>query len=51
VMEIGRGQGAGVARSLSAQAGWDSVTTHPDEHGEIRVIEARCQAATGSPSP
>jgi release factor glutamine methyltransferase len=41
LMEIGLGQGAGVARSLTADLQYDEVHTHNDAAGQIRVIEAR----------
>ncbi len=41
LLEIGAGQGAGLARSLAADKRYDLVNTHADEGGEIRVIAAR----------
>ncbi|MBM4221540.1 MAG: peptide chain release factor N(5)-glutamine methyltransferase [Gammaproteobacteria bacterium] len=41
LMEIGLGQGTGVARSLAGDSGYDEVHTHNDAAGQIRVIEAR----------
>ena len=41
LLEIGQGQGEGLARSLARQPGWDSITPHEDDSGAIRVIEAR----------
>lgn len=41
LMEIGLGQGAGVARILSADPQYDEIHTHNDAAGQIRVIEAR----------
>lgn len=41
LMEIGLGQGSGVARSLAADLHYDEVHTHNDAAGQIRVIEAR----------
>ena len=47
LMEIGAGQGAGVARSLAANPRYDEVNTYTDASGEIRVVEARCAAQPG----
>jgi release factor glutamine methyltransferase len=41
LMEIGLGQGAGVARMLSTDRQYDEIHTHNDAAGQIRVIEAR----------
>lgn len=41
LMEIGAGQGAGVAKSLGANPNYDEVNTYADAGGEIRVVEAR----------
>lgn len=41
LMEIGLGQGAGVAKSLAADLHYDEVHTHNDAAGQVRVIEAR----------
>ena len=46
-MEIGAGQGAGVAKSLGANPRYDEVNTYSDAGGEIRVVEARCAALQG----
>ncbi|EGV18561.1 N5-glutamine methyltransferase family protein [Thiocapsa marina] len=41
LLEVGAGQGAGLARSLGADKRYDIVNTHEDAGGEIRVIAAR----------
>lgn len=41
LMEVGLGQGAGVARTLAADPQFDEIHTHNDAAGQIRVIEAR----------
>jgi release factor glutamine methyltransferase len=41
LMEIGLGQGAGVAKMLSTDRQYDQIHTHNDATGQIRVIEAR----------
>jgi release factor glutamine methyltransferase len=48
LLEVGQGQGPGLARSLANQSGWDSITPHADAQGEIRVIEARHRPASGA---
>lgn len=47
LMEIGAGQGAGVARTLASNPSYVEVNTYEDAHGEIRVVEARCAGNPG----
>lgn len=48
LMEIGAGQGDGVARSLARDPHYDTVEAHQNTAGQIRVIEARRSSDTGS---
>ena len=41
LMEVGAGQGAGLAKSLGANPQYDEVNTYTDAGDEIRVVEAR----------
>lgn len=47
LVEVGAGQGVGVARSLAADPRYDETNTYSDAAGEIRVIEARRAATKG----
>ncbi|NGP53684.1 HemK/PrmC family methyltransferase [Thioalkalivibrio sp. XN8] len=47
VLEVGLGQGPGLARSLAGQPAWSEVLQHADKRGEIRVIEARFEPPHG----
>lgn len=40
LVEVGAGQGAGFIRRIESDPRWRSVTGHPDDDGQIRVIEA-----------
>lgn len=44
LFEIGLGQGRGMARTLERNPNFDTVNTHSDADGEIRVVEARRSA-------
>lgn len=45
LFEIGLGQGRSAARTLERDPNFDTVNTHDDADGEIRVIEARRAAS------
>jgi release factor glutamine methyltransferase len=47
LVEVGAGQGAGVARSLAADPRYGEINTYSDAAGEVRVIEARRAATNG----
>jgi release factor glutamine methyltransferase len=51
LMEIGLGQGAGVAKSLASNPEYDEVHTHNDAAGQIRVIETRRTPDTQANKP
>lgn len=51
LMEVGLGQGAGVAKSLTADRQYDEIHTHNDAAGQVRVIEARRTPDTQASKP